>query len=122
MPEPPVQQGPRARARRHDWIDERSRALGAAVGERLRADPSLVAGALRRLDEWEARALAVGDGRILPVIREWRGFLQSSSLEGIIAFLGEDSERAARLRQSSPFAGVLPDEVRIAIFRRFETL
>jgi hypothetical protein len=110
--------GPRARARRHDWIDERSRALHEAVAERLRDDPQLVSRALVRLDDWERWA----EPQALPAIREWRQLLSAASLSELLALLVEDSEKANRLRQSSPFVDVLPQDERLAIFRRFETL
>lgn len=115
-------QGPRARSRRHDWVEERSRALGAAVGEHLRLDPSLVNCAREQLDRWEANARTNNDRRVLPALQEWRALLDSFTLDQLIALLREDSTRAARLRQSSPFAGLLPEEERLAIFQRFEAL
>ncbi len=114
--------GPRARTRRHDWIDERSRALGEAVGRHVHDDPALVSAALERLGHWEAAARQRGDTRVLPGLRAWRQVLEHSSVSEISALLGEASVRASRLRQSSPFVGVLSDEERGAIFRRFEEL
>jgi hypothetical protein len=114
--------GPRARARHHDWVEERSRALHQAVGEHLLRDSSLVDFAGQQLDRWEASSLAEGNRRVLPAFRAWRDQLDTLSLEGLIAFLGEDSALATRLRQSSPFAGVLSEEERLAIFERFESI
>ena len=116
------QQGSRARARQHDWIDERSRALGAAVGDHLKRDPSLVGRAREQLVRWETNAVANNDVRVLPVLREWQMLLDTLSLDHLIELLREDSTRAARLRQSSPFAGLLPDDERSAIFARYEAL
>jgi hypothetical protein len=119
---PPPRRGSRARGRGHDWIDDRSRALGEAVGEHLRGDPWLVATTREQLGRWEASAVASGDNRTLPVLREWALLLERLSLDDLVALLREDSARARRLRQSSPFAGVLPDDERDAIFTRFEAL
>ena len=110
--------GPRARARRHDWIDERSRALHVAVAEHVRRDPGLVGRAVAKLAAWEHSS----DPQSLPALLEWRRILERSPLPDLLAFLVEDSERANRLRQSSPFEDVLSQEERLAIFRRFETL
>lgn len=115
--------GPRASARRHDWIDERSLAMGAAIGEKLRANPSLIAQAEQRLAIWEAAAVRRGDLRVVPVLAEWREILRTYTVEALVALLGEDtSERATRLRQSSPFVGVLTPDERAAIFARFEEM
>jgi hypothetical protein len=121
-PTSPVTPGPRARMRQHDWIDERSRALGQAVGQRLQSDPALLSAALERLGQWESAAKQRGDSHVLPALRTWRLLLESSSVLTIIALLGEASVRAARLRQSSPFVDVLSNDERAAIFRRFEEL
>lgn len=116
-------QGPRARARLHDWIDARSLALCQATVEKLRADPRLLAGVHARLDRWEASARARGDGRALQVFAEWREILQTSTFEDLLHFVGEDtSDRATRLRQSRPFIGLLTPEERHAILQRFEAL
>lgn len=114
--------GPRAQLRRHDWIDERSRALGEAIGRHLEREPALLRVALQRLDQWESAARQRGDSRILPALRVWRDVLAHSTVAEVIELLGEPSIRAAQLRQSSPFVGVLPEEERAAIFRRFEEL
>jgi hypothetical protein len=108
--------GPRAQKRLHDWIDERSRALDACVADKLRKDPELIAKGLETLDRWER---ARGP---LPVLREWRQILASRSPRDVVALLLDDSEDAARLRQSSPFTGILSPEERLAVFRFYETL
>jgi hypothetical protein len=116
-------QGPRATARRHDWIDERSLALGRAIGEKLRADPSLVERAQQRIAAWESAAIGSGDRSVLPALAEWGEILRTHNLDALIDLLGSDtSERAARLRQSSPFVGVLTPAERDAIFARFERM
>ena len=117
-----IRRGPRARARHHDWIDERSRALGAAIGECLRADPTLVSRAWARLATWERTAVERGDRRIMPALHEWRELLRTLDLDALIAFLSEATVRATRLRQSSPFVGILSDSERAAIFRQFEQI
>jgi hypothetical protein len=112
-------QGPRARARHHDWIDDRRRALGQAVAAHLSADPSLVAAALDQLDRWQRSTLP----RVLPAFQEWRTILETQSVQQIISLLGEDSPRATRLRKSSPFAGIgISQEARTSIFAAFELL
>lgn len=114
---------PRATTRRHDWIDERSLAFGHAIGERVRANPQLVAVAARRLDEWEAGAAARGDARVLPALREWREILRTYSLDALVTLLGADaSEHATRLRQSTPFVGILTAQERERILSHFESL
>lgn len=111
-----IAKGPRARQRHHEWIDERSRALDARIAERLRGDPGLIAKGLETLDRWERSR---GPH---PAFTEWRDILTSRSTDEVIALLLDDSDGAARLRQSSPFTGILSPEERLAIFRHYETL
>jgi hypothetical protein len=108
--------GPRARQRLHDWVDERGRALDAAVAEKLRANPGLISRALENLDRWERQRGPE------PAYVEWRQILRNSSSGEVISLLLDDSERADRLRQSSPFAGILSQDERLSIFRRYEAL
>lgn len=110
------ERGPRARARKHDWIDERSHALALRVADKLRGQPVLVEHALGNLNRWEQ---ARGPR---PAYAEWRRILTESSVDDIIALLSERSERADRLRQSTPFTGILSQDERLSIFRYYETL
>ena len=107
--------GPRATRRDHAWIDERSRALHARIAEKLQAQPSLVSEAIGNLDRWEwlrGRDAAVD---------EWRDILDRP-LHELLRLLAEESENADRLRQSSPFAGILTEEERTEVFQHYETL
>lgn len=110
--------GPRASIRGHAWVDERSRALHAAVAEHLRRDPLLRQRALANIIRWETSA----DPRTLGTLLVWRRLLTDEPLAVVLAMLVDESEQVAELRQSSPFAGILPAEERLAIFRHFETL
>src|SRR5436190_301194 len=90
---------------------ERSRALHVAVGERLRADPTLVEGARTRARDW------LENGTVpRPYAAAWQSLL-GRSLEDLVQALGEDSERMHDLRQVSPFAGVLDPRSRWRIHR-----
>lgn len=99
----------------HHRLDARSRALHAAVAARIRHDPSLIAIALANLERWERQS---GPD---PALREWSEILHSQPLEQVLALLEEDSERADRLRQSSPFTGILSPEERMEILRAYES-
>ena len=91
-------------ARTHQDVDLRSLALHS------RAQPSLIRIARDNLDRWR-RQCDDGDSAAA-AIREWEVLLDSLSLEDLCEYLVRQDERADRLRQSSPFAGVLtPGEV-----------
>lgn len=54
------------------------------------------------------------------VLREWRTLLDETPFSQLLEFLRSDDERAVRLRQSSPFAGVLTPEERQSILDRHD--
>jgi hypothetical protein len=97
--------------RSHEWIDRRSLALHEAVAAKLEADPSLLNVARDNLDRW----LRVASR---PALLEWQRLLEVTPVPQLLALLRASDERAARLRQSSPFAGVLTPAERQAILDR----
>lgn len=50
-----------------------------------------------------------------PALFEWDKILVESSIEELIAIITEDSDEGQRLRQSTPFTGILPKQQRTAI-------
>ena len=103
--------------RSHEWIDARSLALDQAIADKLRADPSLLRRARTTLDHW----LAQRPSAVPPVLREWQEILTRWPLERILELLGSSDEHTRRLRQSSPFCGILSPEERLAIFKEYES-
>jgi hypothetical protein len=99
--------------RPHAWIDRRSLALHEAVAARLEAHPELLDVARRNLARWLSHGT---QGALL----EWQALLDRVSVSEVVTLLRSESETAARLRQSSPFAGVLTPEERRAILRRHD--
>ncbi len=104
--------------RSHEWIDARSLALDRAIVEKLRADPGLVDRARQTLDRWLAQRQADAP----PVLLEWREILTHWPFARILELLGSADETSRRLRQSSPFCGILPREERLAILKEYEAL
>lgn len=97
----------------HSRLDERSLALHRRVGEKLADTPELLDIARDNLARWQADVTTIA-------LAEWTEIL-CQPLETIIAALTERSERATRLRQSSPFAGILTDAERRSIYESFTT-
>jgi hypothetical protein len=93
-----------ARGVGHELTDEISLELGRRVAARLRAQPALLRLAHENLDRW-ARLNADAPS-LLRCYDEWRRIL-NRPLEEICELLNSESEEAQRLRQNSPFAGVL---------------
>ena len=100
--------------RSHQWIDERSLALHTAVAAKLEARPELLEVARQNLRQWlKTRPVAA--------LLEWQDVLDRASLSDVIGILRSASDDAARLRQSSPFAGVLSPDERLSILQTYES-
>lgn len=93
----------------HVEIDQVSLALARSVAERLRARPELIGVALDNLARWSRQN--VSSSSLLRCYSEWQSIL-AQPLESVCALLCAETEEGQRLRQNSPFAGVLsPAEV-----------
>jgi hypothetical protein len=99
--------------RSHEAIDRRSLLLHRVISSRIQRDPALIG----RVNETVAKWL-----RSRPhstALAEWRDLLARHNIGGVVRVLRSRGEEAARLRQSSPFAGILTEEERSRIFRRY---
>ncbi|MBY0262277.1 MAG: hypothetical protein K2Q20_08020 [Phycisphaerales bacterium] len=93
----------------HELQDATSLALARAITGRLRADASLLRVGLDNIERWSARtADAPGLLRRYP---EWRAII-GRGLDEVLRNLEREDDEGQRLRQSSPFTGILtPHEV-----------
>jgi hypothetical protein len=104
-------------ARTHEWIDQRSLAFDVAIANMIRAQPDLVHRAQVTLDRWIEQCQPT----VPPVLLQWREILDCWPLEKILHLLESSEEEPRRLRQSSPFCGILPREARLAILKEYES-
>jgi hypothetical protein len=88
----------------HELIDEVSLELGRCTAARLRQQPELLQLARENLTRWSL--LNASAPALLRCYAEWREILDHP-LEEICQLLSSETEEARRLRQNSPFAGVL---------------
>ena len=102
----------------HIRIEERSIALHRAVAERIRGNPKLMEEAIINLQRYLKQSFSDSRKPISPLV-EWQELLENQSLEEILDFIVSDSERAKRLRQSSPFAGILTPQERWRIYEAY---
>ena len=94
----------------HDRLDEMRRRTHVAIAALIDADPTLLGVPVANIRRW-ARDM----GHMRPVDAEWLKLLTESTWTEVRAVLtGRDAE-AVRLRQSSPFAGMLPQHERLRI-------
>ncbi len=94
---------------------QRSLAFDRLTATKLAENPALLDRARASLRRW----MATASPRVRPALLEWQQLLDGPSAELMAALTGTD-ERATRLRQSSPFAGLLSVAERTAIIREFQ--
>jgi hypothetical protein len=99
----------------HGRLDERSLAMHQLIAAKVQADPALLDKARENVRRWQA-----DEGSPKLALAEWEQIL-IGSINQIVQFLVERSERATRLRQSSPFAGILTEAERQAIYESYST-
>lgn len=98
----------------HRLLEARSLAMHAVIAEKMRREPRVLDTARKNIERWQAKW-----GRESPPwVAEWRRILRRPPHE-IAALITEPTENAARLRQSTPFAGVLTREERRRIYEAF---
>jgi hypothetical protein len=98
----------------HRLYDIRSLAMHAVIARKIERDPALLAIAHRNLERWSVQ----WQNQPPPWLNEWRDVLKRP-WPRVAAFITHPGERATRLRQSSPFAGVLTSEERWRIYEAF---
>lgn len=98
----------------HRLLDARSLALHAVIARKIERDPALLEIAHRNLARWSAQR----QGDAPPWLEEWREVLKQP-WPRVAAFITNPGEHATRLRQSSPFAGVLTNEERWRVYEAF---
>lgn len=99
----------------HSRLDERSLALHQLVAQKVQAAPVLLDKARGNVRRWQD-----ANGNPSLALAEWEQILNSPVNE-VLTLLVERSERATRLRQSSPFTGILTEAERRAIYESYST-
>ena len=96
----------------HKRIEERSLALHREIASRLNNNPDLLAIAKGNLDRW------IKKNAELSVLREWQEILKGP-LSRLLDMLVSGDEKSRRLRQSSPFCGILTPQERWKIYESY---
>ena len=104
----------------HQLIEERSYEMHQVVADVLRGDPAK----LDRVVAWIEERLADPDYSIhsKDALQEWLDLIRAHGLPGVLEKLADRSEDAFRMRHSSPFAVIMPQDERMRILRRYEAL
>lgn len=104
----------------HELIEERSYEMHQVVAEVLRREPAK----LDLVIDWIEKRLTDPDYSVhsKDALQEWLDVIRVHGLPGVLEKLADRGENAFRMRHSSPFAIVMPQEERMRILRRYETL
>jgi hypothetical protein len=110
MPSPTNTSAPLLRG--HAVVEQRSLEMHRLVGQKLLANPTLLERARANLTRWQT----TGSSGVQHALDAWQEIL-ARPMPMIVAFLESNSEEAIRLRQSSPFTGILTAAERTAIYK-----
>jgi hypothetical protein len=101
----------------HEVVDERSIELHGVIARELRANPEkldlVVAWIQRFLDDPEY------SDQNKDALAEWMEIIREG-LPRVLEALADESDEGQRLRQSSPFAVLMPQDERARIFAKYE--
>ena len=102
----------------HQVIDERSYEMDQVVAAVLRREPAK----LGLVVAWIEQRLADPEYSIhsKEALCEWLDLIRARGLPGVLEKLADRSEDAYRMRHSSPFAVIMPQDERQRILRRYE--
>ena len=100
----------------HRLLEIRSLALHALIARKIDRNPRLLDIARANLRRWKLRAAQPPPA----YLDEWSAILEQPWPD-VARFITDCSENAVRLRQSSPFAGVLDPQERKRIYDAFRT-
>ena len=102
----------------HEVIDERSLELHGVIARELRADPAK----LDLVVAWIQRFLDKADysEQNKDALREWMEIIRQG-LPRVLEVIADRSDEGQRLRQSTPFAVLMPQDERARIFAKYES-
>lgn len=100
---------PHAWANDHDRLDEIRRQCHIAIAAKIDADPTLLAVPKQNIQRWAEQT-----GKTPPALAEWLDVLDRPWPD-IRVILVSPEENATRLRQSTPFTGILSQRERYVI-------
>lgn len=99
----------------HERLDARSLALHRLIADKIRQDVSLLEVARGNIARWQAENGETGDPS---PHTEWL-VLIDGPVDQLLSLLEGQDQRATRLRQSTPFTGILTPAERDAVFAAY---
>ena len=108
----------RPRVNWHQIIDERSYEMNQVIAGILRQSPEKLA----LVNDWIERRMSDPDYSIhsKDALQEWVDVIRNEGVAGVLRVLDDRGEEATRMRQSGPFAVLMPQDKRLEILKRYE--
>lgn len=115
-PQPPAPASATRELWSHEFLDALALEQFKETARRISADPALIEFARANIRRWIAKSgYHPGENRSL---MEWQALLQRENLSLLLRVMTDPGEDAIRMRQSSPFAGILSADDRERIIDR----
>ncbi|HBJ87982.1 MAG TPA: hypothetical protein DDZ88_29820 [Verrucomicrobiales bacterium] len=104
----------------HQVIDERSYEMHQVIADILRRSP----GKLALVSAWIERMMSNPDYSVhsKDALQEWVDVIETEGVDGVLRVLDDRGEEATRMRQSGPFAVLMPQDKRLEILNKYEAL
>lgn len=102
----------------HQVIDERSYEMHQVIADILRRSP----GKLALVSAWIERMMSNPDysDQNKDALQEWVDVIETDGVDGVLRVLDDRGEDATRMRQSGPFAVLMPQDKRLEILEKYE--
>ena len=100
----------------HQEIDARSLALHRLIAQKVARQPALLEKELHTVKRWQTLVSTSSQ----PYLREWEELLDQGA-DACLAVAAEESQRAAALRQCSPFTNILSNAERFAFLKNWKS-
>ena len=101
--------------RSHQWIDYVDLMAHRAMARKIRLQPELFRRAHRNIARWEKSNRGCPEP-----LREWKQILRDNDMGRVLRIITRADEEGNRLRQSSPFCGILTEKERETIWARYD--
>ena len=88
--------------------------MSRRVARKIRRQPALFRHAVETMERWKRLRKPTP-----PALKEWDRILHRNSPDQVLDILTQDNEEGNRLRQSDPFAGVVTQQERMRIYKKY---
>jgi hypothetical protein len=104
----------------HQLIDQRSFEMHQVIAAILRRSPER----LDQVSAWIDRMMRKHEisDQTKDALREWQQVISFGGLNQVLKILDDTGEDAIRMRQSTPFAVLMPQDKRLEILQKYESL